>query len=227
MKYTTIFLMMCFGSLLGQNIVQLSIQPQWQGRSLVLDTTYLLSTDHSVTVEVCKFYISAIAFLHDNQVVFEEKNSFHLLDTEHPASLDFNFDIGANTVITSMRFKLGIDSITHASGALGGDLDPTKGMYWTWQTGYINAKIEGISSVSTDRNKRYGFHLGGYKKPFDALQTIELPVNMKGNKIVMSLNLSTIIESIDIRKQNSIMSPSTEAVKIAGIMAENFKIISQ
>ena len=75
-----------------------------------------------------------------------------------------------------IKFNLGIDSLTNVSGVMGGDLDPTKGMYWTWQSGYINFKMEGSSAVCPTRNHEFQFHIGGYQDPFYAMQTLELEV---------------------------------------------------
>ena len=57
---------------------------------------------------------------------------------------------------------------------MGGDLDPTKGMYWAWQSGYINFKMEGSCSQCLATKNNFEFHLGGYQQPFYAMQTIEL-----------------------------------------------------
>jgi hypothetical protein len=44
-----------------------------------------------------------------------------------------SFDLPTYLKYDQIQFQLGIDSLTNVSGAMGGDLDPTKGMYWTWQ----------------------------------------------------------------------------------------------
>ena len=74
----------------------------------------------------------------------------------------------------TIAFNLGIDSITNVSGAQGGDLDPTKGMYWAWQSGFINIKLQGTSNSCPPPKNEFEFHLGGYQYPFNSLQTIIL-----------------------------------------------------
>jgi hypothetical protein len=47
--------------------------------------------------------------------------------------------------ITGIRFLLGVDSARNVSGIQTGALDPARGMFWTWNSGYVMAKIEGSS----------------------------------------------------------------------------------
>jgi len=44
-----------------------------------------------------------------------------------------------------------VDSLANVSGAMSNDLDATKGMYWSWQSGFINLKIEGKSASCKTR----------------------------------------------------------------------------
>lgn len=214
-------------NLFGQDHVSFSILPQWQGKTMVLDSTYILEKTHLISIDVCKLYISNITFLMDDIVLHQEESRNHLLDAELPESFYLDFYLKNSSKINRVRFNLGIDSLTNVAGAMGGDLDPTKGMYWTWQTGYINAKIEGKSSISTARNNSFIFHLGGHKEPFAALKTIELPVKNDENKISLSLDLSSFIKSIELSTLNNIMSPSSAAVKVSELLAKNFKSESQ
>ena len=223
MRFSVFFLCIHLGALFCQSNMKLTILPQWQGGDFVLDSTYVLSPTHFISIDVCKFYVSDITFLKDSLIVYREKNSFHLLDSEYRGTFDLNFNVSKFSNVDRVRFQLGIDSLTNVSGAMGGDLDPTKGMYWTWQTGYINAKIEGKSSLSSARKNSFVFHIGGFKKPFYTLKTIELPVIVQNNKIELILDLSSFIEAIDMKLHNHIMSPSGEADKIAGLLSENFK----
>jgi hypothetical protein len=62
-----------------------------------------------------------------------DENDSNALCLEIPDDIEFD----------AIQFNLGLDSLTNVSGALGGDLDPTKGMYWTWQNGYVNFKLQG------------------------------------------------------------------------------------
>ena len=57
---------------------------------------------------------------------------------------------------------VGVDSARNVSGAQTGALDPAKGMFWTWNTGYIMAKLEGNSPASP--TGIFEYHIGGFKQ---------------------------------------------------------------
>ena len=187
------------------------------------ESYYKLNEKDSLQIETLKFYISDIEFLNEGKIIFKEKNSFHLVDASNDKSLAIVLKIPSTVNFTQIRFNLGIDSITNVSGALGGDLDPTKGMYWTWQSGYVNFKLEGKSNLCKTRNNVFQFHLGGYQKPFYALQSITLDVNKK-DKIEIFLDISKLISTIDLSKENEIMSPGKDAVLIAEKVKNIFSV---
>jgi hypothetical protein len=111
----------------------------------------------------------------------------------------------------AIQFNVGIDSVTNVAGAMGGDLDPTNGMYWTWQSGYINIKLEGRSNKCVTRNNAFTFHLGGYQFPFNALQNVILPIQQR-EQINVVVDLQKFFTSFDLTTQNQIMSPGKSAI---------------
>jgi hypothetical protein len=152
----------------------------------------------------------------EDGTIFQEKNSFHLLDLENPASLQFSLSPLPQKKVHFLRFNLGIDSLTSVSGALEGDLDPTNGMYWAWQSGYINFKIEGKSPSCKTRKNEFHFHVGGYMQPFYAIQKMKLSVeHIDNEKITIGMDWAKLFEEIPLSKQNSIMIPGKEAMQIA------------
>jgi len=131
-----------------------------------------------------------------------------------------------NLKFTKIKFNLGIDSITNVSGAMGGDLDPTKGMYWTWQSGYINLKLEGKSKLCKTRNNEFQFHLGGYQNGDNALQTIILNVS-ENKEIDILIDIEQFVAAIDLSEQNQIMSPGKKAVLLSEKFSKIFSIQKQ
>ena len=160
--------------------------------------------------------------LQNNKVVYKEKNSFHLY-TADSINKSITLSVPTKLQFDSLKFNLGIDGVTNVSGAMGGDLDPTKGMYWTWQSGYINFKLEGKSSLSTHQKKEFQLHLGGYTQPLNALQTIILSVENKNSTDVV-FDVKQFIEEIDLSQQNHIMSPTTQSVILSRLATKCFKI---
>jgi hypothetical protein len=76
---------------------------------------------------------------------------------------------------SNLVFQVGVDSIHNVSGAQTGALDPAKGMFWTWNSGYVMAKLEGSSSVSNQPIHAMAYHIGGFREPNNTVTTINLP----------------------------------------------------
>jgi len=154
----------------------------------------------------------------DDVPVYAEKNSYHLLNAAEPTSMSISIKLNKSLKFNRIGFNFGIDSITNTSGAMGGDLDPTRGMYWAWQSGYINLKLEGKSNLCHTRGREFSFHLGGYKAPYLAMQTIKTDVKDQDN-ITILVQLDQFLNATDLAKQNSVMIPGAEAVELSKRMA--------
>ncbi len=182
-----------------------------------------VSTTDSIRINVLKFYLSHIEWLLDDSIVWAEKNSVHLLDFEEKERLALQLDTPRNTTYNRIRFCIGVDSQTNTSGIHGGDLDPMNGMYWTWQSGYINWKIEGKSPACKTRDHAFQFHAGGYMYPFSSLQTVSLPVNT-GKDPIITINLQSFFKQLDLATQHTMMSPGKQAVILSAYFAGIFSI---
>lgn len=228
--YSVAFNMNC-SAVFGQtrpvnvNTIRLSFIPTFGVKPIIIrDSTFRAKDANNTEIEVLKFYISYIQFLYKGAVVLEEKKSFHLIDAAVETSFHLVIQNKSRAKFDAVRFCLGIDSLTSVSGAMGGDLDPTKGMYWTWQSGYINIKCEGKSSVCTARNNEFQFHLGGYKQPFNCLQTLILPISVS-DRITIQFDVEHFLSKIDMTKHHHFMSPSADAVRLSAQAAESFRIL--
>ncbi len=213
-----------FNFLFGQTNkkISLNFKPIFNNNSLIFnDSTYFLDSAKTVKFEILKFYISKIQLFQNEKLVWQEQKSFHLIDAQNNQSLQLNLPSSVN--FTCVKFNLGIDSLTNVSGALGGDLDPTKGMYWTWQSGYINFKLEGVSNQCKNPKKEFQFHLGGYSNSFNAIQSISLNTNYK-KEIEIDLDVKQFLNLIDLSKQNHIMSPGNASVVLSQMVKKCFTV---
>lgn len=205
----------------------LSIDFHATGNNLIFpnsDIAFQINKSDSVKITEFRFYISKISFWKSNKQIWIEGDSFHLIDLLDETTPSINLKIPDELVFDKLEFYLGIDSLANVSGAMGGDLDPTRGMYWTWQNGYINAKIEGTSNVCQSRKNEFQFHLGGYMAPFQCVQKIEMLVDSK-KQIQIGIHVEKMIEGFDLSKQTKIMSPSLNAVAISAQLAKCFYLI--
>lgn len=199
--------------------IQISFLPYYKQQQIKTGVQF----GDSITIETLRFYISSVELLQNDKVVFKEQNSFHLLDVALPETMRVTLKPETTVQYDKIKFNLGIDSATNTAGILGGDLDPVKGMYWTWQSGYINIKIEGSSPKCKTRKNEFQFHLGGYLAPYNSLQEITLAAQSEKN-ITVNIDLSRFFEAIDLSGQNHIMSPGKEAMTLSEAAAKMFLI---
>ncbi|MCD6017411.1 MAG: hypothetical protein K0S53_532 [Bacteroidetes bacterium] len=181
------------------------------GDSKLQELTYYKINDiDSVQFTALKFYISGVELIHQYKTVWKEANSYHLVDAFQEQSLSLPLNVPTKLKYDRIKFNIGIDSTTSVSGAMGGDLDPTKGMYWAWQSGYINFKVEGKSNLCKTRNTEFQYHLGGYRFPYNNLQSIFM--DMPASQLHVVLDLKKLITEMPLTQKHHIMSPGNEAM---------------
>jgi hypothetical protein len=203
------------------------VLPCFEQKVIVLDGPIRTANGDSLAFHALRIYLSNFVFYKNGMAVFIEKDSHHLLDLEEPETLDLPFSVPANLHYDEIAFDVGIDSLTHASGAMGGDLDPTKGMFWGWQGGYINVKIEGYHSKCLARKHLFQFHLGGYLPPFPTLQSVRLHVSSNPKTHQIMLDLSPFLAQIDWSHDPNVMAPCLAAKVFSKTIAQSFRIHAQ
>jgi hypothetical protein len=95
-------------------------------------------------------------------------------------------------------------------------------MYWAWQSGYINMKIQGNSKSCKTRKNAFDFHIGGYLKPYYASRKITL--EPKNNRLNVKVDLSKLFSKISLSETNSIMIPGKQAMEIADKSIQMFSL---
>lgn len=213
-----LFILLSFQQIYSQNkTMRIDFVPVWQGKTLQLNQTYWLGKD-SFQLDGFRFYVSSFTFYKGPKRVKKNKDAFLLDAATNHLTCQVKKPAGK---FDAVGFTLGIDSLTNVSGAMGGDLDPAKGMYWTWQSGYINFKLEGRSSLCTKSNCRFEFHIGGYNGEQNASQHLSFPVK-DPNQLIIHVSLDRFFSSIDFLEKRMVMSPGTEAVSVAQLLAKSF-----
>lgn len=224
----------CFGLLLcglfwsvafSQNnneTIQLKIKAQFGDKALILDEKYVSKKD-TLELSTLKFYLTSIEFDFADGTQFKEKESCHLVDVADANSMVLRFPT-TNKKINAIRFSIGVDSLASTSGALSGDLDPAKGMYWAWQSGYINFKMEGKCQQCPTRKNKFQFHIGGYKMPYYAMRTKEFTIRQSGKEINLVLDLASFFDAVNLKEINTVMSPSAKSMELADAIALLFRM---
>ena len=160
--------------------VKLTFINNVKGSKIVFnDSTYTNSFGEKYIITKLRYYVTNVSLQNGHNSI-KEKNSYHLIDESKTESQVINFSIPAGDY-SAIQFLLGVDSLHNVSGAQTDDLDPAKDMFWTWNTGYVMAKMEGNSPNSKLVNNKFEFHIGGFSGPYNVLKNVQL--NFPGKTI--------------------------------------------
>lgn len=142
---------------------------------LAFGSNYFNSWGEQFSVSAFKFYISHIQLItSDSGTVYDvNKNEYFLVNFADSNAAVVQLKAVPNKYIR-ISFLLGVDSIRNVSGAQTGALDPANGMFWTWNSGYIMAKLEGNSPASSQVNNKFEYHIGGFSGPDNVLKQVHL-----------------------------------------------------
>ena len=181
------------------NAIAISFENYVGAAPLTLGTTiqYQNLNGDSFCIETYKYYISNISFTDNLGNTWYENESYHLIDAEDTNSLTIYIDSMPLGTYTSINFMIGVDSARNVSGAQTGALDPANGMFWTWNSGYIMAKIEGRSPSSTQSFNFMIYHIAGFSGQY-ASQRWVAPSFGPYSAVVVANNVPTIHMKSDI-----------------------------
>lgn len=125
--------------------------------------TYLNAFNETFSIKTFKCYIHGVKLSNTDSSKSSELMSanYYLLNFADSNSTLVKLDVEPS-VYNLITFVIGVDSIKNVSGAQTDALDPANGMFWTWSTGYIMAKLEGNSPSALTPGNLFEYHIGGY-----------------------------------------------------------------
>ena len=217
----------------GTSTIKVTFRLLNNGEPLNTSETYLNFSGEQYKVDVFKFYVSNVKLRNTSNQVAEEKESYHLVDLADAESRELSIKMG-NGTYQQLEFTLGVDSLRNVSGAQTGALDPMLGMFWTWNSGYIFAKLEGRSPQSTAIQQNFTYHIGGFRNGENALRKIVLtmpadkPIQMgKTDMVIIDVDLAKWFDAahtISIATNPSLMTPGGKSLLIADNYATMFSL---
>ncbi len=159
----------------GQLILEFSHQVDGSVLSKFPSNYYSNLAGNEYLVTTLQYYISNIELtkMDDTKIKFP---IYKLVDglSSSPQTIDLS-DI-PNGDYKAISYYIGIDSTRNHSGAQDGDLSPTKGMLWTWSSGYLFLKMEGFYKKNK-MDESFRYHIG----TDDFLNKISSPINFSIN----------------------------------------------
>lgn len=215
-------------------------------RPVVQDTDNILEFGKTYTnffnepfeVRTFRFYIHDIRLFNTQTGdYFESGREQHfLVDAADTMGSRINMKVPSGTY-NRISFRIGVDSVRNFSGAQTGALDPALGMFWTWNSGYIMAKLEGTSPVTGQPGDVFEYHIGGFKAPDNVIQQVTLPFPSQQSvtlgkdgdtEVVIAADVYRWFKGVhDIRLDTNpvVMSPGPLAKKVAENYANMFSVL--
>jgi hypothetical protein len=128
---------------------------------------YRSASGEEFTVGRLRYYLSLPRLRRADGSWFEPRypadsaEAYHLVDDAVPASRRLRIAGVPAGEYTGIEFLVGIDEERNHAGIQSGALDPARGMFWTWKSGYIFLVLEGRSPQSPVPGGRFSYHIGG------------------------------------------------------------------
>jgi hypothetical protein len=218
-KFFGILFLFISNSVFAQSALEVKVMANNQ--QIVLGTPFTIA-GKTFQLELVKFYITNLRFFHNGVLVSDYTDQPQLVNLEDDSTT--HILLSALPLFDEVRFTFGVDSSTNVNGIMSGALDPVNGMYWSWQSGYINCKIEG--EIISSGRKSVAYHLGGYLPDQLAAKEISLPVPYSQN-MELSLNLDSILSGLAGQNLFQIMSPGENAVHASDLLVESLQITAK
>lgn len=156
----------------------------------------------------------------------EPEGDYVQVDLARPSTLRFEALRAPPGDYRALEFLVGIDARRNHAGAQTGALDPERGLFWTWHSGYIFFALEGRSPASGARDHSLTYHVGGD----DALaRTVVLPLSLHVRDDVASVpldvrvDLDAFFQGLPLERTHTVMN-AQDATPLADRFADLFTV---
>lgn len=167
--------------------------------NLQLNTPDFIYTNaNGETYKVTRFayYVSNMSLRQADGTVYKDEMSadgsegYYLIDEADGISHEVTLKNIPPGEYTEVQFTIGIDASQVDQTTQSGPLDPDKGMFLDWNSGYIAVALEGIAPSSPETNNIFQYYISGYR---DDAENDELVNNLK--TITLSFHQPVEIEA--------------------------------
>jgi hypothetical protein len=210
----------------GQSFVSLNFIPMWQGTTISVDSVFsIVNSGDSLRVTALRFYVYNIQLESENRVVWNSGEEHFLIDVFEKDGTSLPTKLPTKSTVDHLSFIIGVDSTLQTNGAHSGVLDPIHGMYWSWQSGYINWKLE-AEVIHAGQSNAIQWHVGGYRAPYQTQRTVRLKVMDDADSIQCGLQLDSLLRDWRVIAPAEVMSPSDKAMVLSDRFQSCFHIVS-
>jgi hypothetical protein len=195
----------------GQSAVVVHHQVTLGDAKVVLGEWQKSDSNVSVRIDKLRWYLSL-------PTAGKKGSKAWLLDLADSVCLDQQMSRPVNNKISLL---FGIDSALQVGGVGTGALDPLRGMYWTWQTGYVQWKMEGAIRVDGVESP-LELHLGGFDGATKSQSMLsDYLIYPTTNSVIAQWDISPFLAEVVRRKKFGVMSPSPIARDYCRIIASS------
>jgi len=184
--------------------------PSLGTQAIELGKEYLVGKE-SWRFQTVKFYISELTSTSAKGKVLNRIPTT-LVNLEDSSSQSIG---EIDTEAVRIDFLLGTDSLCNVSGILEGALDPINGMYWAWNSGYINVKSEGLYRDSTGKEFPFEFHIGGYAAPNETARSLSFSIDPKNGIPQLVIHMDEWLKFAFEKGIYSVMIPGKISAELA------------
>ncbi|MGO4293735.1 MbnP family protein [Chitinophaga sp. RAB17] len=214
--------------------LQLSIKHIMGQQPLVRNqVTYINAAGEPFTISRFRYFLSNFSLESASGDTVVLPPAYFLVDDAINTSTTIRLDNVPAGQYKCIRFLIGVDSIRNMSGVQSGALSVETGMFWTWNSGYIMAQIEGHSTAIASPTKEFLFHVGGYKSKDQVLKYVSLPFPQAVTITASNqpcIHLSADVEkwflpdTVSFKNIAVIMAPGMKARQVAGNYQHMFQV---
>src|SRR5690554_3448972 len=185
------------------------------GRKLVLEhETYKNAAGENYSISMLQYYISNIKVkkADGTEYIVPQEESYFLIREQNLATRTAEVQVPEGDY-TQLSFMVGVDSLRNTmdvsdrTGVLDPAGDDEHGMYWSWNSGYIFLKMEGMSDAAPldpTGQPKYRYHIGGYggydSPTLNNTRTITIDLTQAGTANVRDGRKSNIHLMVDVNK---------------------------
>jgi hypothetical protein len=167
--------------------VSVSLEHKWVdlAANFTLNMEYIHPvTNDTLNFTTMKYYISNLKLKKSDGTWWTHPESYFLVDLENQSSTKLMMSNVPVGTYTELSYTFGVDSTRNVSGAQSGALSIANNMFWSWNSGYIFMKAEGISNNSTTGS--YSFHLGGFTGVNNVVSSRTDVFNIQSTDLIVS-----------------------------------------
>ncbi len=176
-------------------VLNINVNYEFKGEPIVFNTkNYVNAANDTFTIREIKHYFSNVTLInHEGKSI--NLNNYHLLDASNANTTSITITNVPPGNYKSVSILLGVDSVRNHSGLQEGALDPAWSMFWTWNTGYIFFRINGLIS----NGEAYTFDVGGDKHaPYNVMDLSAFKVKSIDPTFNLGLDINEMYQNPEV-----------------------------